>query len=161
MDIDDWKILTQGGYTAADVKYQTAKSFINRCPVLLTAQQKLQFKPEDQPAMDRRLRHYIFKSLPEPKKKAAGWLRKNPMHCVVWAAEKARRVNNDDESDDTGDSDEDHAANFDGSLPELEKDALRSLSLADTLSSTTEQNSDQNATGEDREAPREKKNVSI
>lgn len=32
MEIDDWKILTQGGYTAADVKYQTAKSFINRCP---------------------------------------------------------------------------------------------------------------------------------
>ena len=155
MDIDDWKILTQGGYTAADVKYQTAKSFINRCPMLLTAQQKLQFKPEDQPAMDRRLRHYTFKSLPEPKKKAAGWLRKNPMHCVVWAAEKARRVNNDDESDDTGHSDEDHAANFDGSLPELEKDAFRSLSLADTLSSTTEQNSDQNATEEYREAPRE------
>ena len=69
MEIDDWKILTQGGYTAADVKYQTAKSFINRCPMLLTAQQNLQFKPEDQPAMDRRLRNYTFKSLPEPPKK--------------------------------------------------------------------------------------------
>ena len=43
-----------------------------------------------------------------------GWLRKNPMHCVVWEAEKARRVNNDDESDDTGDSGEDQAAYFDG-----------------------------------------------
>ena len=52
LDIDDWKILTQGGYTACDVKYQTAKPFINRCPMLLTAQTKLQFKPEDQPAMD-------------------------------------------------------------------------------------------------------------
>ena len=77
------------------------------------------------------------------------------MHCVVWAAEKARRVNDDDESDDTGDSDEDQAANFDGSLPELEKDALRSLSLADTLASTTEENSGENSTGEDIEAPRE------
>ena len=56
LDIDDWKILTQGGYTACDVKYQTAKSFINRCPMLLTAQQKLEFQPEDQPAMDYRLR---------------------------------------------------------------------------------------------------------
>ena len=89
MEIDDWKIFVQGGYTAADVKYQRAKSFINRCPMLLTAQQKLQFKPEDQPAMDRRLRHYTFKSLPEPKKKAADWQRKNPMHCVAWTAEKA------------------------------------------------------------------------
>ncbi|KAL9960427.1 hypothetical protein ACROYT_G033882 [Oculina patagonica] len=52
MDIDDWKILTQGGYTACDVKYQTAKSFINRCPMLITAQRKLLFSDEDQPAMD-------------------------------------------------------------------------------------------------------------
>ena len=37
LDIDDWKILTQGGYTACNVKYKTAKSFINRCPMLLTA----------------------------------------------------------------------------------------------------------------------------
>ena len=36
-DTDDWKILTQGGYTACDVKYKSAKSFINRCPMLLTA----------------------------------------------------------------------------------------------------------------------------
>lgn len=50
MDIDDWKILTQGGgYTSCDVKYQTARSFINRCPILITAQESLQFKPEDQP----------------------------------------------------------------------------------------------------------------
>ena len=77
------------------------------------------------------------------------------MHCVVWAAEKARQVNNDDESDDTGDSDEDQAANFDGSLPELEKDALRSLSLADTLASTTEENGGKNSTREDGEVPRE------
>ena len=155
MEIDDWKILTQGGYTAADVKYQTAKSFINRCPMLLTAQQNLQFKPEDQPAMDRRLRNYTFKSLPEPKKKAAEWLRKNPMHCVVWAAEKARRANTDDDSDDTGDSDEDQAANFDGSLPELEKDALRSLSLADVLTSNIEEQSGEHSTRENREVPRE------
>ena len=77
------------------------------------------------------------------------------MHCVVWAAEKAHQVNNDDESDDTGDCDEDQAANFDGSLPELEKDALRSLSLADTLASTTEENGGENSTREDREVPRE------
>ena len=68
---------------------------------------------------------------------------------------KGAPVNNDDESDDTGDSDKDQAANFDGSLPELEKDALRSLSLADTLASTTEENSGENSMGEDREAPRE------
>ena len=29
LDVDDWKILTQGGYTACDVKYKTAKSFFS------------------------------------------------------------------------------------------------------------------------------------
>ena len=48
LDVDDWKILTQGGYTACDVKYKTDKSFFNRCPMFMTAQQKLQFKEEDQ-----------------------------------------------------------------------------------------------------------------
>ena len=52
LDVDDWQILTQGGYTACNVKYKTAKSFFNRCPMFMTAQQKLQFKEEDQPAMD-------------------------------------------------------------------------------------------------------------
>ena len=80
---DDWKILTQGGYTACDVKYKTAKSFINRCPMLLTAQQQLEFGPEHQPAMDRRLRNYAFKSLPNHRKKAAKWLRKHPLECVL------------------------------------------------------------------------------
>ena len=40
LDVDDWKILTQGGYTACDVKYKMAKSFFNRCPMFMTAQQK-------------------------------------------------------------------------------------------------------------------------
>ena len=57
LDIDDWKILTQGGYTACDIKYQTAKSFINRCLMHLVAQKKLKFGPEDQAAVDRRLKN--------------------------------------------------------------------------------------------------------
>ena len=121
MEINDWKILTQGGYTAADVKYQTAKTFINRFPMLLTAQQKLQFKPEDQPAMDRRPRNYTFKSLPAPKKKATEWLRKHPMHCVAWAAEKKRQAD-DYDSDDSEDSEEEEVINIDGTLPEIEKE---------------------------------------
>ena len=89
-------------------------------------------------------------------KKAVEWLRnKDPMHCVVWAAEKTRRANTDDDSDDTGDSDEDQAANFDGSLPELEKDALRSLSLADVLTSNIEEQSVEHSTRANREVPRE------
>ena len=38
LDIDDWKIVTQGGYAAHDMKYQSAQAFINRCPMLITSQ---------------------------------------------------------------------------------------------------------------------------
>lgn len=43
MDIDDWKLLTQGGWTAHDVKFSTARGFINRCPMLIACQQELEF----------------------------------------------------------------------------------------------------------------------
>ena len=83
LDVADWKILTQGGYTAHDVKYQTAKAFLYKCPMLVTAQRKLDFGPADQPAMIRRLRTYQFKSLPNLKRKAAAWLKKHTMECLV------------------------------------------------------------------------------
>ena len=72
---------------------------------------------------------------------------------MVWAAEKARQANNDDDSDDTGDSGEYQAANCDGSVPEFEKDALRSLSLADALTSAIDEQSVENSTREAREIP--------
>ena len=129
MDIDDWKILTQGGYTACDVKYQTAKSFINRCPMLLTAQTKLQFKPEDQPAMDRRLRSYSFKSLPAPKKSASAWLRRHPMECIVWAAAQARACTRSASEDEL--SDEENAD--DGVLAATDKEQIRALCMDGVL----------------------------
>ena len=129
--IDDWKILTQGGYTACDVKCKTAKSFINRCPMLLTAQQQLEFGPEDQPAMDRRLRNYAFKSLPNPKKKAAEWLRKHPMGCVVWASNKARPASDHEESSDGGSGENEASQIDDGILNDEEKEALRTLAMAE------------------------------
>ena len=134
LDVDDWKILTQGGFTACDVKYKTARSFFNRCPMFMTAQQKLQFKPEDQQAMDRRLRYYYFKSLPSPKKKAAHWLRSHPKECIVWAASKAR-ISSDDEQessdDDVGEVQRDKQN--DGTLLESEKEVLRTVNFADFL----------------------------
>ena len=121
LDVDDWKILTQGGYTACDVKYRAARSFFNRCPMFMNAQQKLAFNPKDQQAVDRRLRYYYFKSLPNPKKRATQWLLKHPVECIAWAALKARVASDEEES-----SDEDEAAERDrhadeGALPESEK----------------------------------------
>ena len=134
LDVDDWKILTQRGFTACDVKYKTARSFFNRCPMFMTAQQKLKFKPDDQQAMDRRLRYYNFKSLPSPKKKAAQWLRKHPMECIVWAASKAR-VDSDEEdsSEDDDEEAERDMPNEEGTLLATEKEVLRTVPLTDLL----------------------------
>ncbi|KAL9960800.1 hypothetical protein ACROYT_G034302 [Oculina patagonica] len=130
LEISDWKLFTQGGYAAHDVKYQTARAFINKCPMLITAQQKLQFGTVHQPAMDKRLRTYYFRKLENPKKKAVAWLRKHPMECVVWAAEEAKRCTTDTESDEA-DSDEENAQDEEGSLQQKEKEDLRALSLTD------------------------------
>jgi len=128
LDIDDWKILTQGGYTACDVKYQTAKSFINRCPMLLTAQKKLDFGPEDQAAMDRKLKNCVFKSLPNPRKKAAEWLGKHSMDCIVLASTKTRPTTDQEEISESSLGEEQIG---DGVLKDEEKEALRTLPLAD------------------------------
>ena len=133
LDVDDWKILTQGGYTACDVKYKTAKSFFNRCPMFMTAQQKLQFKEEDQQAMDRRLRYYFFKRLSSPTKKVAKWLCKHPMECVVWAASKARVDTDEEESSDDDEDAERNTPNDEGTLLETEKEVLRNVQLTDLL----------------------------
>ncbi|KAL9978136.1 hypothetical protein ACROYT_G015623 [Oculina patagonica] len=126
----DKKVLTQGGYAAYDVKYQTAKSFINRCPMIITTQRKLRFKPEDQPAMERRLRTYSFKSLQNPKKRAAAWLRNHPIDCIVWAAERAR--SDEDEANSSGDEGKvDCQVVGEGLLSECEKKALRTLPLVE------------------------------
>ena len=145
LDVDDWKIITQGGYTACDVKYKTAKSFFNRCPMFMTAQKKLEFEPEDQLAMDRRIRYYEFKSLPSPKKKAAQWLRKHPVECIAWAASKARVASDEEESSDDEEG-ERESQNDDGILPESEKEVLRTLPLGDLL---TEQRSREESSEED------------
>ena len=131
LDIDDWKILTQGGYAAHDVKYQSARAFINRFPMLITSQRKLEFGPADQPAMERRLRTNTFRSLPRPKKKASNWMRTHPMDCVLWAAQKAEEAENEDESEDDSDesTQEEESTFAEGVLREEEKAEIRSMSL--------------------------------
>ena len=49
--------------------------------MFMTAQKKLEFQPEDQSAMDGRIRYDMFKSLPSAKKKAAPKA-SNGMYCL-------------------------------------------------------------------------------
>ena len=140
LDIDDWKTLTQGGYSAHNVKYQAAKSFINRCPMIITSQRKLDFGPSHQPAMDRWLSTYEFRSLPNPQKSAATWLRNHPMDCVLWATEKAKICTcKDDGREDPIDTDEEQSLFKDGILQEKKKEELRALCLNKGADDTSDQ----------------------
>ncbi|CAH3139635.1 unnamed protein product [Porites lobata] len=77
---------------------------------------------------------YQFKGLPNPKRKAAAWLKKHAMECVVWAAEKAKTCDDDSEDETDTESDDDNDVDDEeGLLKETEKEALRSLSLANPL----------------------------
>jgi len=98
--------------------------------MITTAQGELQFKPEDQPALERRLRTYSFRSLQNPKKRAAVWLRSHPMDCIVWAAERARDDVERSSSDDEAEGDCCQLMG-EGLLPECDKEALRTLSLVE------------------------------
>lgn len=125
---------------------------MNTCLMLVTAQRKLDFGPTHQPAMDRRLRTYHFISLPNPKKKAAAWLRRHTMECVVWAAEKAN--DREDEEGDTASDDECTLDGMEGTLMEEEKDDIRLLSLSIPLAQETEvvaSTSDEESPGESPE----------
>ena len=90
MDVDNWKILTQGGWTAHDEKYKSSKGFVNKCPILIAGQSDLDFgTQEDNDAMDVRLKRYRFKKLPSPDPAAFSWLREHAAECIIWAMNNA------------------------------------------------------------------------
>ena len=93
--------------------------------MLITSQRELEFGSADQPAMDRRLRTYAFRSLPWPKK-ASNWTRTNPTDCVLWAAQNAEEAENEDESKDDSDENtqEEESTFAEGVLREEEKAAF-------------------------------------
>ena len=85
LDIDDWKIICQGGFTSHDVKWKQAKGFHCRASMYITCQQEMDFGKAHNDAMNRRLHKYYFKSLPHVDPEANHWLREHAMDCIVWA----------------------------------------------------------------------------
>lgn len=98
--------------------------------MLVTAQRKLEFGAIHQPVKERLLDTYYFKSLPNPKKTTAGWLRKNTMECVVREADQKKCC----KSQDNTDRDEEQSAeDKEGILKEQEKEAIQKLSLSSVM----------------------------
>ena len=77
------------------------------------------------------LRTYKFRSLPATNKRAASWLKRNPMECTAWAASVVCKV--EDEDGGVIESSEDSSEAKDGRLSKSEKDAMRWLSLSQVL----------------------------
>ena len=86
--------------------------------------------------MEKQLRTYVFKALPNPKKNAAAWMKKHAMDCMVWATEKAKDCQGDSEADE---NDEDNTCNEDeeGILQDKVKEVLRCLTRASSLTEET------------------------
>ena len=96
LDADDWKILSQGGLTAHDRKYQKTTPTVIRCPMFLTCQKELDFGEDNNAAMDVRLRKFYFKSLTTPPvADVQQYLKDNAMDCIVWASREARTPNDE------------------------------------------------------------------
>ena len=85
LDIDDWKIICQGGFTSHDVKWKKAQGFQCRTSMYITCQQEMDFGEAHNDAMNRRLNKYFFQSLPHVELEANQWLREHAMDCIVWA----------------------------------------------------------------------------
>ena len=96
LDADDWKILSQGGLTAHDRKYQKTTPTVIRCSMFLTCQKELDFSEDNNAAMDVRLRKFYFRSLTAPPvAHVQQYLKDNAMDCLVWASREARTPNDE------------------------------------------------------------------
>ncbi|KAJ7384252.1 hypothetical protein OS493_022884 [Desmophyllum pertusum] len=106
--------------------------------MLLTAQQKLEFKPEDQPAMDRRLRNYTFTSLPNQGRKPQSGFGNTPGVCRV-GFDKSASVERPRRKLRRQFGRRSRLAIGDGILKDEEKDALRTLPLSDVWTDPPEE----------------------
>ena len=90
-DGDDWKIITQGGWTAHDVKFSTARGFVNKCPMLVACQEEPQFDDHDVEAMNTRLNKYFFQPLPQKDPSAFYWIKDHAMDVIEWAMQMSNQ----------------------------------------------------------------------
>lgn len=85
LEIDNWKIICQGGFTSRDAKWRKASGFNCSATMYITCQTQMDFGADHNDAMDRRLHKYHFKGLPNVLPGANKWLKEHAVDCIVWA----------------------------------------------------------------------------
>ena len=85
------KIVLQGGYMVTCVKHQSPKTLINKAPFYITTNELPNFGSEHDNVM-RRVEVFKTQSLPSTLPNVNEWLRRNSMHCIVWAAQEIEQL---------------------------------------------------------------------
>ena len=85
------KIVLQGGYMVTCVKHQSPKTLINKAPFYITTNELPNFGSEHDNVM-RRVEAFKTQSLPSTLLNVNEWLRRNSMHCIVWAAQEIEQL---------------------------------------------------------------------
>ena len=70
LDVDDWKLICQGGFTSHDSKWKKAKGFHCSATTYITFQVDIDFGADHNDAMAKRPNKYNFKGLPNVKPEA-------------------------------------------------------------------------------------------
>ena len=83
--MDDWKIISQGGFTSHDAKWEKPEGFHCTATMFVTCQLDMDSGADENEALDRRLNRYFCKSIPSVVLEANNWLREHAMDCIAWA----------------------------------------------------------------------------
>ena len=70
LQIDDWKMFRQGGFTSYDVMWTKARGFHCTSSMYISCQTEIDFGAAHDKAMARRLHKYNFRSPPRVKSEA-------------------------------------------------------------------------------------------
>ena len=137
LDVDDWKILTQGGYTACDVKYKKGKVVLQPMSHGFDCTEKARGSAGNGPKAEVLLFQKPSKSKTEGHTVAAKAPNCNVVH---WRG----RPIDEEESAEDDEVVERNPQDDEGSLPECEKEILRTLEPADFLTNSSEKQHTQN-----------------
>ena len=86
------KVVLQGGYMPKSTKHKEATFVLNNSPYYITTNDIPYFGSDDANAK-RRIVAFETTSLPSTSTNVEKWMRKNSMHCIVWAADEIDRLN--------------------------------------------------------------------
>ena len=91
LNAHDAKSVLQGGFTVTATKHKTGVHFENTANFYITAQHEPNWGDVENTNVYERLEPFHMKPLEKRNLLVNEWLKRNAMHCVVWAGLEIRR----------------------------------------------------------------------